>query len=152
MTTFLFSFTFLAKETSTSMNPAFCTRKRSNCHTSMLKYTYRRVCHVLLLYSTIPNLSQGPPKVVFTLLEIINNSLALITILETMWLEHKSAWLGISTVTEVVQQCSVVYHEEYDDGTDQDPYGTGVTVSHVSMDLAIRTGYLQRSAYLLLTS
>ena len=38
-----------------------------------------------------------------------------------------------------------VYHEEYDDGADQDPYGTGVAVSHVSMDLLIRTGYLQRS-------
>ena len=106
------------------------------------------------IYSTIPNLNQDPPKVVFTLLKIINNSLALTTILAAMWLEHKSAWLGISTVTEVVQQCSVhvVYHEEYDDGTDEDPYGTGVTISHVSMDLAIWTGYLQRSAYLLLTS
>ena len=38
-----------------------------------------------------------------------------------------------------------VYHEEYDDGADQHPYGTGVAVSHVSMDLVIRTGYLQRS-------
>ena len=38
-----------------------------------------------------------------------------------------------------------VYHEEYDDGADQYPYGTGVAVSHVSMDLLIRTGYLQRS-------
>lgn len=104
------------------------------------------------IYSTIPNLNQDPPKVVFTLLKIINNSLALTTILAAMWLEHKSAWLGISTVTEVVQQWSVIYHEKYDDGTDQDPYGTGVTISHVSMDLAIRTRYLQRSAYLLLTS
>lgn len=40
-----------------------------------------------------------------------------------------------------------VYHEEYDDGADQHPYGTGVAVSHVSMDLIIGTGYLQRSAY-----
>ena len=38
-----------------------------------------------------------------------------------------------------------VYHEEYDDGTDQHPYGTGVAVSHVFMDLVIWTGYLQRT-------
>ena len=50
MTTFLFSFTFLAKETSTSMKPAFCTRKKEQLPCQHAKiHLHDGACSVSLL-------------------------------------------------------------------------------------------------------